>query len=263
MADATRIEKWVNQINIEIDYYAYFIKAWIPFNAWYRQNYPDHDGDRAIVNRIKRTGNIFKQSIINLLQNNSQEAEEFKLVLSNLHYALENTSIHYETKYKTDYIIRLSEIQTEVNAKSKIDNEIKRGVKYFLQRHRDSGEIKIIVKKSNDIIIEQSNYCVDSLKSNTDFISLSEAQKSYVLAYYDEINPWKPSSILAENHGDFIECGNFKFINDYEEIAKIIIECLYLLRNTLIHGELHPTTETMEVYKNAYLILSTLVYKLV
>ena len=30
------IEKWATQASI--DYYMQFIKAWIPFNAWYKQD---------------------------------------------------------------------------------------------------------------------------------------------------------------------------------------------------------------------------------
>lgn len=70
---------WISRIDIEIDYYSAFIKAWIAFNSWYRSEYADRT-DRAIIERLKSQSNRFKSYIETLLDpnNNSEESTKFK-----------------------------------------------------------------------------------------------------------------------------------------------------------------------------------------
>ena len=70
---------WISRIDIEIDYYSAFIKAWIAFNSWYRSEYTDRT-DRAIIERLKSQSNRFKSYIETLLDpnNNSEESTKFK-----------------------------------------------------------------------------------------------------------------------------------------------------------------------------------------
>ena len=57
---------WIRSIDIDIDYYSAFIKAWIAFNSWYRSEYSERT-DRAIVDKIKSQNNRFKGYIETLL----------------------------------------------------------------------------------------------------------------------------------------------------------------------------------------------------
>ena len=58
-------EKWKNLASI--DYFTHFIKAWIPFNAWYKNFYPDLTTDRKAIDEIKSTSNKFRNKLVSLL----------------------------------------------------------------------------------------------------------------------------------------------------------------------------------------------------
>lgn len=57
-------EKW--KALADIDYFTQFIKAWIPFNAWYMTYYPNLTTDRQAINEIKSTSNKFRDRLIAL-----------------------------------------------------------------------------------------------------------------------------------------------------------------------------------------------------
>ena len=44
-------EKWKQLI--DIDYFTHFVKAWVAFNAWYKNNFTDVHTDRGAINKIK------------------------------------------------------------------------------------------------------------------------------------------------------------------------------------------------------------------
>lgn len=33
--------EWISKLDVEIDYYSAFIRAWIAFNSWYRSQYEE------------------------------------------------------------------------------------------------------------------------------------------------------------------------------------------------------------------------------
>lgn len=43
------IEKWKSLS--DIDYFTYFVKSWISFNAWYKNSYPNLKTDREALGR--------------------------------------------------------------------------------------------------------------------------------------------------------------------------------------------------------------------
>lgn len=47
---------WIQKIDIDIDYYSAFIKAWIAFNSWYRSENKERT-DREIIERLKSENN--------------------------------------------------------------------------------------------------------------------------------------------------------------------------------------------------------------
>lgn len=82
------IEKW--KTLTDIDYFTYFIKAWISFNAWYRNHYQNVNSDREAINKIKNKNNTIRSKSIGLLNDNntSEESTTFKTALSSLHKSL-------------------------------------------------------------------------------------------------------------------------------------------------------------------------------
>ncbi|WP_287693246.1 hypothetical protein, partial [Microcystis sp. M078S1] len=69
-------EKWKNLASI--DYFTHFIKAWIPFNAWYKNFYPDLTTDRKAIDEIKSTSNKFRNKLVSLLINGDNDGVAFK-----------------------------------------------------------------------------------------------------------------------------------------------------------------------------------------
>ncbi len=266
MHDATRIEKWVKQI--DIDYYSYFIKAWIPFNAWYRDNFPSLDSDRAIINEIKSTGNRFRDSIIVLLNDQGPEGVTFRTTISNLHNSLNSVSISCKQKHNPNYNISLTEICVENNPTDQ-DQITRRNINYYVRRERNNGKTLVTVSDSNNVTKMNRNfpnYSEGDLQSDSQYSKLTHTQQSTLINLYKNINPWYPCNLLFDVSRDSehssIKCGNINFTSDNVLLAKGIIECLYLLRNTLLHGELTPNEAALRVYNSAYDLLAIIVKKL-
>ena len=103
-------EKWKNLASI--DYFTQFVKAWIPFNAWYKNYYPNLKTDREAINEIKTQFNKFRNKLISLLKDRGNEGIAFKSRIAELHLELERN--HIENKGER---ITFEEIKTEDNLK--------------------------------------------------------------------------------------------------------------------------------------------------
>lgn len=57
--------------------------------------------------------------------------------------------------------------------------------------------------------------------------------------------------------------GEYNFVDDNNKISRGIVEILYLLRCSLMHGELSPDNNAKLVYQYAYEILRMILKKLV
>lgn len=84
-------DKWKSLA--DIDYFTHFVKAWIPFNAWYKTYFPDLKTDREAINEIKSNTNAAKNRFLSLLNGVNEESEQFRSNLAHLHYCLNNTVI--------------------------------------------------------------------------------------------------------------------------------------------------------------------------
>lgn len=95
----THINNWINRAELVMDYYTLFIKAWIPYNAWYMHNFydedsnPKRDRDAAIIGYINTTSNRYRDKIKSLLLGSDPQSNEFKLLLGKLHFELEANPI--------------------------------------------------------------------------------------------------------------------------------------------------------------------------
>lgn len=80
---------WIEQADINVDYYSAFMKAWIAFNAWYNFSGEIPLGtDRKCIEYIIEHTNRFKTYINNLLANTGTESDSFKSSLAKLHESL-------------------------------------------------------------------------------------------------------------------------------------------------------------------------------
>lgn len=87
------IDHWIRQS--EPDYYLYFLKAWIPFNAWYVAELPHlKNRDAEIIKELQNNTNSKPKKIIeNFLSNDNYQDQNFRAHLAELHYYLERTPI--------------------------------------------------------------------------------------------------------------------------------------------------------------------------
>lgn len=86
---------WIDAIDIKVDYYSAFMKAWIAFNAWYESGEITAAGktDRDYIEYVANNTNRFKTYIIKLLNDQNTEGERYRNNIADLHEALLNDPI--------------------------------------------------------------------------------------------------------------------------------------------------------------------------
>ena len=92
---------------------------------------------------------------------------------------------------------------------------------------------------------------------HADFLRLGIEQQGQCKAFYKEICPYVIESVLTRDKDNKVE-----FIAERSQVSRGIIEVLYLLRCSLMHGEVFPDNNAMEVYKYAYSILAAILKKM-
>lgn len=253
-------KEWINELEIEIDYYSAFIKAWIAFNSWYRKQYK-YRQDRKIIEEIKSNNNEFKDNIETLLDLSlsSDNALKFREDLRNLQQALSAATIVTQERDGDRLQISFSDIAIS-NPKRKSSENYNR-THYELARDHEG--IKVLVHKKNDSSIiyfeyNQNNYDLSIIESHPDFQKLSPEQQGQCKAFYKEIKPYNTESVLTSDKN-----GKTVFIEERARVSRGIVEVLYLLRCSLMHGEVKPSKNASEVYKYAYLVLFAILKNMV
>ncbi len=250
---------WIKEIDLNIDYFSAFIKAWIAFNSWYRSEYTKRR-DRDIIEKVKAQGNRFKGYIETFLDknNNSEKALAFRESLSKLQEALVNATIPTQERGGVAQQISFSEIAIN-NPKSIAEGDY-RQTHYKVQRSHQ-GVVTIISKKNNTAVelfhFEQEAYDESVLDAHPDFKKLGIEQQGQCHAFYKQIRPYNTESVLTKDREN-----NIIFIPERSKVSRGIIEVLYLLRCSLMHGEVYPDANSSEVYKYAYLLLPAVLKEL-
>lgn len=251
---------WIRKIDIDIDYYSAFVKAWIAFNAWYRSEFTERT-DREIIEKLKTESNRFRGYIETLLDthNNTDDAILFRENLDNLQTALVSAAIVTQERGGVNQQISFSEIAIN-NPKTLAEGDY-RTTHYKIQRTRQK-VTTIVHRKSNpaDVFFqfEQERYDETQLDVHTDFLRLSMEQRGQCKAFYKEIHPYVVESVLRKDRDN-----NVVFITERSKVSRGVIEVLYLLRCSLMHGEVAPDSNSLEVYKYAYYVLLEVLKKMV
>ena len=89
------------------------------------------------------------------------------------------------------------------------------------------------------------------------FLRLAAEQQGQCKAFYREINPFVVESVVTKDQDN-----NVIFISERSKVSRGIVEVLYLLRCSLMHGEVYPNKSANLVYKYAYKLLSAILNKL-
>jgi len=254
-------EKW--KALADIDYFTQFVKAWIPFNAWYRTYYPNLTRDWQAINEIKSTSNKFRDRLIALLTGADNESKAFRSYVSSLHYELERKYI-----YSRGGRITFQAVLVEKNP-DKLKTHSYRGITYTVERGpggRPEKEIKSVVLNTAGVPIlshtQTNRFDLDDLRACAGFSSLSPTQRKMLEVCYTEVDPDRTTSLLTTDSEHCIEMGSYRFIDDTEMLCKGIIEILYQLRNSLFHGAIIPDKDTNKVYEPAYHMLKMLIQAL-
>lgn len=247
----------------EIDYFSPFIKAWLAFNAWMRSS-SGEDTDRKMLEYVKGSQNPIKRAFVDLLQAGDEESITFQSDLSSLHYQLERVHI---PAGKNDRVQRLgfTEIVVEENTECIFELEERR-IKYRVERFTIEGqkgqvESKIVRIGANveRFRFHQDKYNLEELFVHQQYVRLSPNQQVNIQHCYQQVDPKRPTSLLANEGEDSISIGSYRFKNDFGLLFGGLIHALYCIRNSLFHGQIAPDRPTNELYGAAYRVLKKLI----
>lgn len=257
---AIHIDNWIS--NSEPDYYTMFIKAWIPFNAWYVDKYKTTE-DKKALKEIKETKNEFRNRIETLLTNSDKEAKKFREELAHLQKELVDKHISNYGKPLSFKSIQFDEYFPEIITK-KVDN-----IFYKITPNKETGFHCIITSENpkQDYMDRKINpYSTETLKLDNQYISLPEGMQSIILGLYKEVDPKNRLNLIKEYNSLDSLCLDVDLKiclkDDKVLIAQALIQILYELRCLLFHGIINPNSNNKSVYKHAYYILNQIIKSL-
>ena len=283
MSTISNINQWIQAS--EPDYFMMFVKAWIPFNAWFMMNFWSEDekrtSDRAIMDYMKdaKPGeNRYKDRIMNLLTNNTSEAIAFRNHVAALHFELRSNPIP-----NLEEAISLSRVCITSNPTTSYTpvaiGEFTYSAQNDLNLPKTSPRWILQVLDSNS---GDTNYMVcirkpslHELVHNEDFIALpQDKMREGLKEALNQVSPNRTESVvLKEYEGEVVDApadsiimGETKkvcLVSNRDKIARAIMQIIYELRCKLFHGELAPTSDYRGVYKYAYYIQKSLIKNLV
>lgn len=253
---------WIDAINIKVDYFSAFMKAWIAFNAWYNfSGEVTGKSDKERIEYIASQTNRFKSYTMNLINAEDADGSAYRGNIAKLHESLLDAAITTQ-----EYIgVRQSVSFSEVAVK----NANNRAQKDYYQHHyectRAHGKTKTVVtaKTTGTIIFsfEQEGYDIDVLRQQSDFIALTSTKKEQCEKCYEQLIPYHITSVLSTEQ-NAKKMGAYSFVNDAGKISEAIVIVLYMLRCCLAHGDISPDESANEVYKYAYEVLCAPLKKL-
>lgn len=254
---------WIDAIDLKVDYFSAFMKAWIAFNSWYESGEITvlRKTDKDYIEHVATQTNRFKSYMINLLNASDSEGETYRNSVANLHEALLTAPITTQ-----EYIgVRQPVSFSEVAVKNSNANAKREYYAYRYECIRSNGRIKTTVstKRTGQVhfSFEQGEHNVDVLKAQADFKAMSQTQREKCLACYNEIRPYIIESVLSTQDNS-LTIGSYNFVNDVNSVSRAIVLVLYLLRCCLAHGDISPDESTNKVYRYAYEVLLTPLKKL-
>ena len=252
---------WIDAIDINVDYFSAFMKAWIAFNAWYNFSGEVPVGnDKACIEYISSQTNRFKTYMMNLINAEDTDGSAYRENIAKLHGALLKAAI------TTQEYIGVRQPVSFAKVAVKNANTLKRKDYYqYNYESRAHGKTKTVVtvKTTGAIIFdfEQEGYDIDILRQQSGFASLTVSQREKCEECYRELTPYRNISVLSTDQ-NIKQIGVYNFINDVGKISEAIIIILYMLRCCLAHGDISPDESANEVYKYAYEVLCAPLRKL-
>lgn len=258
------IDQWL--LHSEPDYYLFFLKAWIPFNAWYVAELPNlNKKDSKIIKELQDNINSKPRQIIeNYLKGNNHNSTKFRSHLAELHNALETKVIKHNWQRLSFSQLSLGENPKKfATDKDRSGNIIKAEIKpTFI-------EVLLVDKGGRTLMhFKQPDYKPEELEKHNDFIKITDKKLiNKIRKCYESIDPQKPISLVStsKTKSDSIYLSSENqvyFIKDTETISKGCIKVLYSLRCMLFHGEIEPNKTNKPVYEHAFYLLRLILKEL-
>lgn len=250
-----------------IDWFSQFIKAWIPFNAWMTDTFGDLS-DHDLLDNVKKGSNVVYNRIVPIItwsqaqargansgwQDMSQEADEFRLRIEQLHRLLQSCVIEGRKG-------RVSFETVDIGSNPYADDQLCKMKRTFRVRrdHPTKGQVTLemsATKTRKGFKLTQPAHDRRALEDETSFRLLKAGYRTIFLSMHSTIAPRKVISVLAAHDSQHIlRFGNTNFIQEPEKIFSALVDVSYNLRNALFHGSITPNEQHNEIYEPAYHIV--------
>jgi hypothetical protein len=258
------IDHWIK--HSEADYFLLFVKAWIPFNAWYVAELPSFKkNDSEIIKELQNNPNSKPRKIIeNSLKNADYDSTKFQSHLAELHFQLDRIPVHHNN-------LRVSFRSLALNENPlKIDKHLDLKENVYKVEKTSSYFQAFIEAKNGKPLLDFKNpiYNLDLLKKDSDFIRLGDRKiQNQIVSMFEKIDPKKPISLVYKSSDKNValtlkSLNSCKLIDDPTTIAKGCIKILYALRCMLFHGEVEPVNSIRPIYENGYYLLRHIIKQL-
>ncbi|MBP7304437.1 MAG: hypothetical protein KA938_06750 [Fervidobacterium sp.] len=256
------IDKWLLLSESETDFAILFVRCWIPFNAWYCNNY-GNTHDRSCIDKIKADGNQFRARIVALLGGSDYESKSFRAYVGQVHDLLERYPI---PDASSGARISFSNIYFRENPLSTVPPKSRRNLEYKTERLSDGSFRAVVVTKTapgvTKYFYSNPKYDLEHFKADLASSSLNMEQKAFLTDCFKQIDPKRKENLIIDKKKNALEIGGFYFLNDCDLISKALVEVLYGIRCKLFHGELQPSKDNLRVYEPAYHIIRILLNSL-
>jgi hypothetical protein len=258
-------DRWLLIANGEFEYPILFIKSWLPFNAWYCNNYPQHKNkDRPILEEMKLDNNLFITRIIALLQNNNEDAIIFQTNLAKLHNYLESYKVPNAVEN-----ISFKSLNFRINPRTSFlkayrNYNYKAEILTPIPPNHYKIRIDILNASSRNIFLyNHTRYDKNHLIADVGFTALSQTNRDLIINAFDAVNPKLKESLIVNRKNNALPTINQVFFkNDSLLLAQAIIEVLYNIRCILFHGEIQPSKDNLKIYEPAFYMLKQLIKSL-
>lgn len=248
----------------EIDYIGPFVKAWAAFNAWFREEAGSRR-DREGLEYVKARVNPVRSEIIPLLSPRengldgrphpeSEDAQELKLLVADLHRLLEQFRI--EVVREDDVLERITFTSVSVRQRLVLpQSTVSRAITFSVNKQNGQW-ISTVANRGGGVraTIIQADYDEAGLVVHPQFGALSQTMQGHLRGLYQACCP-RPVSNLLVGAARPIVAGDLEFRCTSEELFFGLVEVIYALRNSLLHGELQPDERAFRTYEPAYRIV--------
>jgi hypothetical protein len=259
--NTANIKQWLEKS--DVDYFTQFVKAWIPFNAWYRHNYDTLEKEREILNEIKTDGNKIRSRFIARLEGNDPDSVEIRSHIATLHRRLSADPLE-DSKQRR---ISFEKVFIGRNPQNFAQNKSGQWI-YRVERVTASQNVVSTITSTRGrvqtTITQTTGWNIEEFELHADFVSLSAHDKAILRQSYEAASPVSFASLLsATPPPNALVMDSYHFIKDKDAIFAGMVEILYSMRNMLFHGELVPDPQTNRTYEPAYHLLRHLIAMIV